>query len=133
MKFVHLYRGIYALSITSILADFAVTYIGMEKFTVWLETNPYILLLMRYMPAKLALLSVTAISLLTATLAYLTCSDWLNEHPYKSKLKNVATYLTTAEQVKGRDIAIFVTLTLYILLAWTHITGAWSWLKLLLF
>ncbi|RJS89466.1 hypothetical protein CW700_04120 [Candidatus Bathyarchaeota archaeon] len=115
------------------VADYFITILGFERFTPFMERNVYIRLLMsRGLSPFLSATVVFLITFLLTLASYFLVRSYLTEEPYSEGLGDVGRYLWNSESVSGRDLTIFVALTLYIIFLHLHLTGLLSWLSLFL-
>jgi len=131
MRFKTLYRAFFLIALLADLMDYLITLKAFEKFPAWLETNPYIRLLMQHFTPFIASTIVFIITLALIITAYKLCAGYFNQEPYNSHLKPVWNHLWRSGTVRGRDLAIFASIALYIVFIHMHLTGFLSWLQIL--
>jgi len=107
-----------------------VTIVGFGRYIAFIEINPHILFLMRYMDRYLAASLVFLITLAFTLGSYWLVAPYFKSHPYDGDLKRVWRYLCCEGVVKRRDLVIFALIAVYVYLTCIHVWGAWTWLRL---
>ena len=131
MRFKTLYRAFFLIALLADLMDYIITLKAFERFPAWLETNPYIRLLMQHYSPFIASTIVFAITLALITAAYILTRSYFKEDPYDGHLRDVWNHLWRSGTVRGRDLFIFASIALYIVFIHMHLTGFLSWLRIL--
>ena len=131
MRFRTLFRFLLILAVSADIADYAATQVGFERTSPLFERNPYIRLLMRWVNPYLASTIIFMITLALILASYGLLRSHLNKEPYSGSLRDVGAYLWRGNSFGSKDLLIFTSLTLYIIFTHMHLTGLYSWLRIL--
>lgn len=130
MRFKNLFRIFTGLAIFSVFLDYIVTVWGFHRYIAFMEINPHIRFLMRFMDRYLAASVVFFLTLAFVLASYWVVSKYLRESPYDGGLRKVWRYLWHTESVTRRDLVIFALIALYIYFVYVHIWGAKTWIDM---
>lgn len=130
MKFKSFFGIFVGLALISVTIDFLITVVGFSRYFAFMEINPHIMFLMRYMRPYLA-----ASTVFVVTLAFVLGSHWLvrgyfEGSPYDGGVRKVWRYLLDTASVKRRDLVIFALMALFIYFTYIHLMGVKSWVDL---
>jgi len=132
MLFKSFYRYLYTFAVMAAFLDYAITNVGITKYPIWFEANPFKRIMFRYMNPHLASTIVFMVTFLFVFGSYWLLREHLNQTPYNSTMKTVGQYLWNLSDIKIRDLTIFACLALILLFTTQHIIGTLSWTTALL-
>lgn len=130
MRFKSFFGIFVGLALISVTADFLITVVGFSGYFAFMEMNPHIMFLMRYMHPHLAASTVFVVTLALVLGSYWLVRGYFRESPCDEGLRKVWGYLLYTTSVKRRDLVIFALIALFIYITYIHLMGVKSWVDL---
>lgn len=131
MRFKNFFRIFVGFTLFSLLLDYSVTVWGFHRYIAFMEINPHIMFLMRYMDPNAAASIVLLATLALVLASYRATGKYFKKPPYNRGLGRVWRHLWLGSPTR-RDLVIFAPIALYLYLAYIHLWGAWTWISLFL-
>lgn len=116
-------------ALATLTLDYVVTVVGFQRYLAFMEINPHIMFLMRFMSPFLAASIVFFVTLAFVLGSYWAARGYFKKSPYNRGLRRVWKHLWLGSPTR-RDLVIFALIALYLYLAYIHLWGASTWIDL---